>query len=119
MKLQQLQEDKSPEDIARAMRRYEYLAGNRIASKFNPKVRSYREFDDNGKVALSVCFQHAPWLSTFRNHFMDNSDLPDDLKPRAQEAVEVFAEKFAEKHGIPYTKIKANYQLVRITYYYQ
>lgn len=123
MKLEQIQEDKSGE-LARATRRYHYLANKRIDPDLGPTVRIYDKWEDvvgrtSEKVTLSVHFEHAPWLNTFKNHFDVNSNLPDKLKPQAQKAVEVFAEKFADEHGIPYTRIDCKYMLTRITYFYE
>ena len=115
MKLQQIQEAKSREIIARIARRYGYLAYNRLDPKHTPRAREY----DSKRAALSVTFQDAPWLDTFEHDWLNNSDLPEELEPQAQKAVEDFAEKFAEDNGIPYTQIKANFRLVRITYSYE
>ncbi len=107
----------SPEQYIRTKRRYDYLMTYRIPTDLTPTVRVERT--PKRKLEFSVEFQHAPWLNTFKNKFLNNSDLPEDLKPRAQEAVEVFAKKFAEEHGIPYTEIKCHFNLVMIRYIYE
>ncbi len=115
MKLQQIQEDITPDQYIRVKRRYDYLMTYRL-SEFDPTVRV--EKVGGRKLELAVRFQHAPWLNTFKSHFV-NKDLPEDIKPRAQLAVEHFAEQFAEKHGIPYTRFECHWNLVTIMYVYE
>lgn len=116
MKLDQIQEDKSPEQFVRVKRRYEYLATNRL-KEYNPIVRVIGEVLTR-RLQLSVGFKNAPWLNSFKSHFV-NKALPKELAPRAQQAVEHFAEQFAEKHGIPYTEISCHWNLIAIRYEYE
>ena len=106
----------SPEQYIRIKRRYDYLMTYRLDKDLRPRVRVERI--PNRKLELSVDFDYAPWLNTFKSHFV-NKDLPKDLHPRAQQAIEHFAKKFAEDNGIPHTRIDCNWKLIAISYYYE
>ncbi len=122
MKLQQIQEGKTPQQVSRAERRYVYLAKSNTMQQFDPRVSKYRHEnrDMYEKVMLKVHVRDNTWLYRYDDDWVSSEmydrDLPEDKQHEAQKHAEQFAKDFAEEYGIPYVDLDVSWHTTTIKY---
>jgi len=125
MKLEQIQEGKTVYQVARAERRYVYLAKSNDMKKFDPIVNKYRHEirGMNEKIIFRVSVRDNSWLDKYTDDWVPSEvydrDLPEQKQYEAQKYAEQFARDFAEQYGIPYVhfEVKWHTSTIKYTFY--